>query len=385
MNEKNLVEELLGRADIHTDGARGWDIQIKDERFYTRVVAEHSLGLGEAYMDGWWECAELDVFFYKLLRAGCVGDLRVSMKAVLPYLRARLFNLQSPARASQVAHAHYDVGNALFEHMLDDRMVYSCGYWADAKTLDEAQTAKLDMICRKVRLQPGMRILDIGCGWGGFAEYAARHYGVEVVGLTVSQEQAKLARERCASLPVDIRIQDYRECTEQFDAIVSVGMFEHVGPKNYATYLDVTRRCLVDDGLLLLHTIGSGETVAVPDRWITRYIFPNGHLPSVTQISKAAEGMFLFEDVHNFGADYDKTLLVWHRNFTAAWPQLKNDYDERFFRMWTYYLLSCAGAFRARDIQLWQFVMSKHGVLGGYKRPAAQRVNVDHVTNARVE
>lgn len=250
--------------------------------------------------------------------------------------------------------------------MLDPYMQYSCGYWKDATTLEAAQEAKLDMICRKLELKPGMTLLDIGCGWGGLSEFAARHYGVSVHGVTISAEQQKMAQERCKDLDVTILLQDYRDLNLSFDRIVSVGMFEHVGPKNYATYFDVVARNLKPDGLFLLHTIGSNHTDLNVDPWIDKYIFPNGCLPSVMHIAQTSEPHFVMEDWHNFGVDYDTTLMAWYERFLESWPQLESNYDERFKRMFTYYLNACAGAFRSRDIQLWQVVFSR-GIDGGLR------------------
>jgi cyclopropane-fatty-acyl-phospholipid synthase len=235
--------------------------------------------------------------------------------------------------------------------------------------LTAAQENKLDLICRKLDLRPGMTVLDIGCGWGSFMRFAAEYYQVSCVGVTISREQAQWARENSAGLPLEYRLQDYRELNQRFDRVVSVGMFEHVGHKNYRTYMEVAHRCLEDDGLFLLHTIGKNERASTPDPWIDKYIFPNGALPSIGQIGDAADGLFVAEDLHNFGADYDKTLMAWCRNFESAWPRFSAQLGERFYRMWRYYLLSCAGAFRARDIQLWQWVFSKEGIEGGYRRP----------------
>jgi len=243
--------------------------------------------------------------------------------------------------------------------MLDEHMQYSCGYWKDATTLSEAQNAKLKLICEKLQLKPGMKLLDIGCGWGGLAEFAARYYGVSVFGVTISAEQQKMAQQRCEGLDVTILLQDYRDLHEQFDRIVSVGMFEHVGPKNYATYFDVVDRNLKPQGLFLLHSIGSNKTDDKVDPWINKYIFPNGRLPSVCQIAAASEPHFVMEDWHNFGADYDKTLMAWAERFHDSWPEISQRYGERFYRMFNYYLKACAGAFRARDIQLWQIVFSR--------------------------
>src|SRR5690554_381377 len=364
-----MVEEMLEHADIRVNGNRPWDIRIHDDRTIERALGYGNLGLGEAYMDGWRDADSLDEFFYRLLSHGIAKRIQ-PLRLIFHALRVRLLNLQSTRRSWQVGEAHYDIGNDLYQAMLDRRMTYTCGYWAEAQTLEEAQEAKLDLICRKLQLEPGMRMLDIGCGWGSLMQFAAERYGVECVGLTVSKEQAALGAERCKGLPVEFRVQDYREFDEKFDRIASIGMFEHVGRKNHRVYMEMANRCLTDEGLFLLHTIGKLRTDSTPDAWIDKYIFPNGDLPSMAQIGAATEELFVIEDVHNFGADYDRTLMAWHANFEAAWPRLRHRYDHRFYRMWRYYLLSCAGAFRARDIQLWQIVMSKNGVPGGYRRPA---------------
>ncbi|HEV56980.1 MAG TPA: cyclopropane fatty acyl phospholipid synthase [Phycisphaerales bacterium] len=364
-----LITDLLNRADIRVNGTRPWDIRVHNPRMAQRTVTQANLGLGEAYMDGDWDCDALDQFFDRILRTRL--DRAVSpLRLVFHALRFRLLNLQTSKRAFQVGEQHYDIGNDLYRAMLDERLTYTCGYWEQATTLEEAQEAKLDLICRKLDLQPGQRVLDIGCGWGSFAKFAAERYGVQVVGITISREQATLARELCAGLPVEIRVQDYRDVRERFDHLVSVGMFEHVGRKNFREYMEVAARCLRGDGLFLLHTIGKNLTRSTPDPWIDKYIFPNGDLPSLTQISQSVEDVFVIEDVHSFGPDYDRTLMAWHENFEAAWPTLRDSYGERFYRMWKYYLLSCAGAFRSRGIQLWQFVLSREGVRGGYRRPA---------------
>jgi cyclopropane-fatty-acyl-phospholipid synthase len=359
---------MLAQAGVAIDGGRPWDLRVHDDRFYLRVLKHGSLGLGESYMDGWWDCERLDEFFFRVLRAGL--DARIQPSRVLwEVAKARLFNLQRPSRAFEIGKRHYDIGNDLYRSMLDRRMIYSCGYWNEATNLDDAQEAKLDLIFAKLGLRPGMRLLDIGCGWGGAVQYATEKYGVEAVGITVSEKQAALAKERCAGLPVEIRLQDYREVDERFDRIFSIGMFEHVGYKNYRTFIGIVRKSLDTDGLFVLHTIGRNLSGAAIDPWINRYIFPNSVLPSTRQIAAAAEDIFVLEDWHGFGADYDKTLMEWHLNFEDDWVRLEESYDERFHRMWRYYLLSCAGAFRARKTQLWQIVFSPEGVPGGYRSP----------------
>jgi cyclopropane-fatty-acyl-phospholipid synthase len=365
---RSRAAELLSAADVVIDGGRPWDIQVRDERLYRRVMAQGSLGLGESYMDGWWDCERLDEFFSRVLRADL--DSLIKPLADLPrIIGARLFNLQKPSRAFRIGRHHYDIGNDLYRCMLDSRMIYSCAYWANAATLDEAQEHKLDLVCRKLELQPGMRLLDIGCGWGGTARFAAERYSVSVVGVTVSREQVTLARELCDGLDIDIRLQDYRSVEGEFDRVLSIGMFEHVGYKNYGSFMDVVRRLLTGEGLFLLHTIGGSRSVTRTNPWTQRYIFPNSMLPSTRQIAQAIEGRFVLEDWHSFGPDYDKTLMSWYRNFEDHWPQLKRQYDDRFYRMWKYFLLSSAGGFRARKTQLWQVVLAPRGLVGGYRAP----------------
>lgn len=363
-----LISELLEQADITINGTRPWDIQLLAPGVIERAFAQGNLGLGEAYMNGDWEVEQLDEFFFRLLR-GRVAQHIKPHKLIFHTLRTRLLNRQNAKRAWQVGETHYDLGNDFYEAMLDPRMTYTCGYWKNADNLADAQEAKLDLICRKLHLEPGMRVLDIGCGWGSFMGYAAERYQVKCVGITISKEQAKWAQARYKNLPLEFRLQDYRDVDEKFDRIVSVGMFEHVGHKNYRTYMKMAHRCLEDDGLFLLHTIGKNRRNTTPDPWLDRYIFPNGELPSISQIDEALEDYFVVEDVHNFGADYDKTLMAWHNNVINAWPAFSEKLGDRFLRMWRYYLLSCAGSFRARNIQLWQWVLSKQGLAGGYRRP----------------
>lgn len=359
--EQEVVSDLLGLAGIRVNGTNPWDIRVNDQRFYSNVLTYGSLGLGESYMAGLWESPEPDVTLYKLLTADLEQRAGHSVKLMLYRLGGVLFNGQSLEQVRRDVPRHYDLGNDLFEGMLDERMIYSCAYWQDASTLDEAQEKKLDLICRKLHLEEGQNLLDIGCGWGGLAGYAAEKYGVSVIGITLSEEQARLARERYAHLPVKINLQDYRSLTGQFDRVVSVGMIEHVGYKNYPAYMQAVSRVLKDKGLFLLHGIGSNTSSRRTDPWIDRYIFPNGMMPSMKQITGAAEGLLVMEDWHSFGAYYDQTLLEWRRRFKLAWPGLKAKYGDTFYRMWDYYLCCSAASFRAKKNQLWQIVYSKPG------------------------
>jgi cyclopropane-fatty-acyl-phospholipid synthase len=361
------MENLLARAGIRIDGSRPWDMRLNRPGVLERLVAHGSLGLGEAYVDGDWDAEQLDEFFFRVLRARLDREVK-PLRLLLPVLRARVRNLQNTRRAWQVGEAHYDLGNDFYQAMLGRGMAYSCGYWKNAATLDEAQEAKLDLICRKLDLRPGMRLLDIGCGWGSLMAHAATHYGARCVGITISKEQAAFVREKHHHLPIEVRLIDYRELRDRFDRIASVGMFEHVGHKNHRAFMRTVRKCLTADGVFLLHTIGKNERGNPSDPWIEKYIFPNGEVPSLGQIGDAIDGLFIAEDMHNFGADYDRTLMAWHENFDAAWPSFAGKMGERFHRMWRYYLLSCAGAFRARDMQVWQWTLTRQGIPGGWPR-----------------
>lgn len=361
-NSQQVIERFLEGTPININGNQPWDIQVNDDQFYSRVLRQGSIGLGESYMEGLWDCEQLDEFIHKALRHQLDSIVYKPFGQFFYQLHSLLCNLQSKTRAFIVGKKHYDLGNDLFQLMLDQTMCYSCGYWKGATTLHEAQVAKLDLIAQKLQLKEGMQVLDIGCGWGSFAEHAARNYGCEVTGITISEKQAEFARERCKGLPVKILLQDYR-CTEgKYDRITSIGMFEHVGYKNYGTYFNTVKHLLADDGYFVLHTIGTNDSHIGCDPWLNKYIFPNGVLPSIAQLVKPTEKVFVMEDWQNFGSDYDRTLMAWYQNLEQAWPRLSNRYDKTTFRMLRYYLLACAGAFRARSIQLWQVVFSNYHV-----------------------
>lgn len=357
---QQLAEKILQQANITLNGSNPWDPQIYDRRFYSRVLNDGSIGLGEAYMENWWDCEQLDVFIHKTLQANLERDIEKPLNKLVYRLMAKLLNLQNKKRAGIVARKHYDLGNDLFSLMLGDTMCYSCGYWRNADTLDEAQLAKLDLIAKKLQVKNGMKVLDIGCGWGGFCEFLATRYGCEVTGITISAEQATFAKERCRHLPVTILLDDYRNLNDSYDRIASIGMFEHVGHKNYPEFFRTVKRLLSDDGLFLLHSIGSNNSMVGCDPWLNKYIFPNGVLPSGSQLLAPTENLLVMEDWQNFGVDYDRTLMAWYRNLENVWPQLKENYSPEIYRMLRYYLLICAGTFRSRTVQLWQVVFSNY-------------------------
>jgi cyclopropane-fatty-acyl-phospholipid synthase len=356
-----LCRELLAKAGVTVGGSAPWDLQVHDERVWTRILRDGTLGVGESYVDGWWDVRALDQFVDRVLRAQLGDLLRETWMLVPQVLRARVFNLQTIRRSFGNGQHHYDIGNELYEAMLDRRMLYTCAVWDGALTLDEAQERKLELVCTKLGLRAGQRVLDLGCGWGGFAAYAAEKYGVQVVGYTVSEAQVAWANKRYPHLPIDIRLDDYRRATGTYDAVVSIGLMEHVGPKNYRGYMELVDRCLAPDGVALIHTIAGNRPRPHIDPWFDRYVFPNAVLPTLAQLVTAMEGLFIPEDVHNIGPDYDPTLMAWWSNFDAAWPRLRERYDERFYRIWKYYLLGSAGGFRSRSQQLYQIVMTRRG------------------------
>jgi cyclopropane-fatty-acyl-phospholipid synthase len=361
LSQRNIIEEILASAGIAVNGSNPWDIQVRDDRTFLQVLKSKNVGLGEAYMAGWWDCPRLDEFICRVLKAGADVKIKAGYKFLISSLSAAIFNMQSKRRSGMVIEEHYNLDNDLFMSFLDPYNQYSCAYFEGTQDLNDAQIKKMDLICKKIDLRQSDHVLDIGCGWGGLAGYMAKRYGCTVTAVNISEEQIRHARDFCKNLPVNILSCDYRDIQGTFDKIVSVGMFEHVGQKNYQTFMKTAHRCLKDNGIFLLHTIGGNDSTIECDPWINKYIFPNGMLPSIVQISKAIEGLFVMEDLHNLGPHYEKTLLAWHENFQKAWDKLKSKYDEKFKRMWDYYLLSCAGAFRARNIQLWQIVLTRYG------------------------
>lgn len=370
---KKIVQDLLDKAGITINGPKPYDIQVHDQRFFKSILLNPSLGAGESYIHGWWDCQQLDELFFRITRDSKADIIYRNWKMYLIRLANAIFNQQTKKKSQTVIRKHYNLDNELYSYMLGKSMAYTCAYWCNTDDLDQAQLQKFDLICRKLDLQPGDKVLELGCGWGSFAKFAAQQYQCEVTAINISSEQIRYAKESTENLPIKFLLSDYRDIPSynpshiKFDKIISIGLCEHVGYKNYRQLMEVARKNLKDDGLFLLHTIGRNTSINYVDPWINKYIFPNGMLPSISQLSASMETLFVMEDLHNFGADYDKTLIAWSKNFQEHWPKLAIRYDENFYRMWLYYLHSCAGAFRAREMQLWQFVLSPKGKLNGYR------------------
>ncbi len=373
MDKSNPTLNFLNKAGIEVNGPNPWDMRIHRPETISRISKDPSLGGGESYMDGWWDCDRLDDFFYRIFRNIELRELYNPSTFLKFKIKNLLIHPNNKHRSLRVAEQHYNIGNHLYQVMLGESMAYTCGYWKNATNLNEAQYNKYDLICKKLDLQPGEKILELGCGFGGFAKYAAEHYGVEITAVNISRQQMLYAKEICKNLPVKLHECDYRDVQlynpqrRKFDKLVSIGLCEHIGYREYKNFMNIAKENLAEDGLFLLHTIGKNISIQFADSWIQKYIFPSGVLPTVAQISLASEPNFVIEDLHNIGADYDKTLMAWDQNFLENWQHLKPFYDERFFRMWRYYLLSCAGGFRARAMQLYQFIFSPKGKLNGHE------------------
>ncbi len=363
MKSEASLRTILQKADLELNGSGPGDPQILDDRAYSMIASGGSLAIGEAYMDKLWDCSDLSVLISRIHEKKIYRDI-VALDHLPLIIKGVFSNLQSRARSFMVAREHYDLGDDLYTAMLDKRMVYTSGMWKGASSLEEAQERKLDQVCQKLALQSGDRLLDIGCGWGSLMKFAAENYGVRAVGLTVSEGQTALGRKMCEGLPVEFIIQDYREYydAEGFDHVASIEMIEAVGPKNFRTYFEKAHELLRPGGHFFLQAIGSEDAVPKADRWMDKYIFRNGILPSLPQIERASRGLFNFEYLDNIGPDYDPTLMAWWERFDAAYPTLKANnpvYDERFYRMWKFYLQSCAGLFRAKVTHDWHILFSK--------------------------
>ena len=367
---KNFVSKLLSHAGVTIGGSEPWDIQVNNDLFYTRTL-RGSLGFGEAYMDGHWDVESIDALFRRIIRKEVTRKPMVLANRAMLEARARLTNLQTRIGARAIAETHYDLDHRLYEFILGPYNQYTCCFFNQASSLEEAEVEKLEMVCNKLDLREGERVLDIGCGWGGFAKYAAETRGCRVSGISISREQIAYAREYTAGLPVEIVECDYRDLpkrfeAEHFDKAVIIGMIEHVGYKNYRRIFEIVSRMLKNQGLFLLHTIGNSRMTRVVDPWIEKYIFRNSMAPAMAQLARSLEGLWVVQDWENYGHYYAPTLAHWQARFEQNWEQIKalpvkNRFDERFRRMFNYYFLSCKAGFETEYIYLWHLLMSKQG------------------------
>jgi cyclopropane-fatty-acyl-phospholipid synthase len=372
IREGHLAVTVGGNPEITLGNGTGPKVavRIKDQIAARRLLLDPELALGECYMDGSLsiEGDDLQGMLGLLVRnrtkmRGLRGPAR--MMAALRRLRRRLdqANPETWARRN-VAH-HYDLTPAIYDLFLDADRQYSCAYFTnDSASLDAAQSAKKAHIARKLLIKPGMRVLEIGCGWGGLGLTLARDHGAQVTGITLSQEQLAIARERALAAGladrVSFELMDYRAVRGQFDRIVSVGMFEHVGLPNYKTFFDMVRDCLTKDGVALIHTIGRTAPPQATNPWIAKYIFPGGYVPSLSEVAKAIQNTGLrIGDIECLRLHYAMTLRCWFDRFSAKAEIARALKDERFVRMWRYYLAASEQTFRHGQQDVFQFQLCR--------------------------
>ena len=363
-------------------------IRFTDRATPRRIARNPAKGAGEAYMDGRMIVEDGDIRdFIDLIgyNTRWDADNPVRVKLWRPQRIAAMLDTLNWERRSKrnVAH-HYDLSATLYDLFLDADRQYSCAYFATPDvSLDAAQAAKKAHIAAKLRLEPGQRVLDIGCGWGGMALYLNRVADVDVLGITLSEEQLKIARERAAAAGVSDRVRfeliDYRRVTGSFDRIVSVGMFEHVGPPHYRTFFDQCRNLLTPDGVMLLHTIGRADGPGATDPWLAKYIFPGGYVPALSQMMPAIERSYLWlTDLEALRLHYAATTTHWYDRVTAARAQITDLYDARFFRMWQFYLAGAISAFRHDGHLVFQLQLTRKRdavpITRGYMEDAERRL-----------
>jgi cyclopropane-fatty-acyl-phospholipid synthase len=368
MDAKKFSHRVLSRAGITVNGCHAWDIQVHDEQFFDCLYRSASEGLGDSYVQGFWDSDDLTETLGRFIAIGG----RSALKGPIAH---NMQTTESEQKKSlEVVDSHYESKNGLYSNMLDPYMQYSCALWDDdTHNLQEAQIKKMRLIGQKLELQPGDHVLDIGCGWGGLPKFLSETFGCRVTGINLAEHHIDYANQRMAHNKVKVIKQDYRDLTEKYDKIYCIGVSEHFGLNNYKQFMQIVHDQLNPGGIFLLHTIGENVTRPKADTWITKNIFPNGYIPSLSLISQCAEGLFITEDVHNFNTSYEKTLLAWDANFQRNWNLIRKlhpELDTRdFYRMWRYYLNFCAGGFRKRCTQLYQIVFTRIQDRRNYKTP----------------
>ncbi|MBI1415837.1 MAG: methyltransferase domain-containing protein [Limimaricola sp.] len=382
---ENLLDAMLrrmiviGRLDVRLPGGRvrhyGKDdtppitVEVHDPAILRRICLNPDMGVGEGYMNGdlTIDGDDLEGFIALAVKnSATTGPTWMQMPTVLGRKALRRFHQFNPAPRAQrnVAH-HYDLSGELYSLFLDTDRQYSCAYFKTPEdSLEQAQAQKKAHIAGKLMLEPGMRVLDIGCGWGGMALTLARDFGAKVVGVTLSREQHGVATQRAKEAglegQVEFRLQDYRQVTETFDRIVSVGMFEHVGVPHYHEYFRHVRRLLTPEGVALIHTIGRTAPPSATSPWIDKYIFPGGYIPSMSEVLKVLEKEDLMPcDIEVWRLHYAETLKHWRNRFDANIDKVRALYDDRFCRMWRYYLIASEMTFRHDHQVVFQFQLAR--------------------------
>lgn len=375
-----LVRWILKRAGNPRISVRLWDgsefwvtesppvacMELKEPRAALELLRAHSIGFGECYSKGLIEVhGDLLAFANEITAAiTCKHADRFYGPKIGSLLHAMRDN--SLARSRNNVHHHYDLGNAFYKLWLDERMLYTCAYFeSPAATLAEAQLSKLDHVCRKLRLQRGQNVIEAGCGWGGLALHMAEHYGVKVIAYNNSHEQVAFARQKAAAMNLDGRVtfieDDYRNIAGRCDAFVSVGMLEHVGLANFRTLGAIIGRCLKPNGVGLIHSIGRSHPQKA-DAWIVKHIFPGGHMPSLSEMTRVFEPhKFSIIDVENLRLHYARTCALWLQNFATVADKVAGMYDDEFVRMWQLYLAGSSAGFQSGTLQLYQILFAPAG------------------------
>jgi cyclopropane-fatty-acyl-phospholipid synthase len=360
-------------------------MEFRKRRAVFELLQSPSVGFGECYSAGLIEIHGDILAFANEITAAITR--KRDDHYYVPKMRSLLHAMRgnSLVRSWHNVHHHYDLGNEFYKLWLDERMVYTCAYYdTPAATLDEAQVAKLDHVCRKLQLRPGQKVIEAGCGWGALALHMAENYGVNVVAYNNSREQVAYARERAVAHGLEDRVRfvedDYRNIDERCDAFVSVGMLEHVGLTNFRTLGGLIKRILKPDGIGLIHSIGRSHPQKM-DPWIVKHIFPGGHSPSISEMMAVFEPYkFSILDIENLRPHYARTCAAWLENFEAAADDITAMYSEEFVRMWRLYLAGSAAAFESGTLQLYQVLFAPLGndnvpLTRGYQYPGESGVH----------
>lgn len=377
----NRVSRKFGQGCLEFQAADGrvWHLGRNEPRAVIRlnnpsallkILLNPDLRFGEAYMDGSWEPADGDLLRVLEVGVSMIHSTKDSrLEALLRYAAAWLGELNNPLRSRGNVHHHYDLDYDLYSSFLDRELYYSCAYFNDQgheeeMSLEAAQQAKCAHIAAKLDLKPGSRVLDIGCGWGSLALDLARRFDAKVTGITLSQEQLKVAQQRAQERGLDkqveFRLEDYRDTRGEFDAIVSVGMFEHVGRPQYRNFFEQVHALLAPEGTALLHTIGRTTGPGGSNGWIRKYIFPGGYIPAASEVMAALESNgLILTDFEVWRMHYARTLAEWNKRFQANRQRFAEKLGERFCRMWEFYLLASEASFRWGDLVVFHAQMTR--------------------------
>jgi cyclopropane-fatty-acyl-phospholipid synthase len=379
---ESLVDSRLNKAGIKINGPNPWDPEVDADHlssFNRQVVWQGMLGLGNSFLDGEWKCADLSTFFFKAIQAGLLQDSKMSLPYLWKWIRDTFTNPQNRPHAAKNIAEHYSDADkeGLVLGMTDPKWnQYTCGFYADptnpVEGLQAAQDRKLRVIFDKLRLEAGDTLLDVGMGWGGLLACAQQERCCRGMGVTLARNQLEYAEQHHG---VQGLCTDYRSVNWPANRITAVGILEHIGPKNHRAFMEAIYRNLTADGIHLLHFFGRpAHNVGLLDPWTDQYIFPGLTCPTLVEVLRAADGLLELQHQEQFGFHYDPTLMAWYENFVAFAKTIGLDPDDRLYRMWKYYLLSCAGAFRAGEVKLYQLVFTKRHSRIVYSYPGTSNI-----------